>query len=344
MGEPTRFVIVGMQRSGTTVTHDYLQGHPEVATPAEEVHAAFFAAGDASVSRFLDVFDHVAGRQSGHRAVGLKTALPSAAHAVRIADRLRQLPAVRVVLVEREDLVAQLGSLRRAQSVGTWHRDRQSQSDRSGMRIRIGAEEFAQYVAEVEQSLAPLRALDGGRLLRLGYERDIASSRFGAELSAFLGITPRGAEVVRLAKVAPAAADYIEAHAVLHRLQDELLAAPRDTPTGAPAAAESRLFLVHQAQMLLARGDAGSAVRSALAAFGAPPDWGVETSTWAAAVLGDALFALGDLAEARTVAGTLARDHAADDDAAGLVQRILAAIERAGEVAPGPGAAPPGKS
>lgn len=344
MGEPTRFVIVGMQRSGTTVTHDYLQGHPEVATPTEEVHAAFFAAGDASGPRFLDVFDHVAGRQSGHRAVGLKTALPWAAHAVRIADRLRQVPAVRVVLVERADLVAQLGSLRRAQSVGTWHRDRQTQSDRSGMRIRIGADEFAHYVAEVEQSLAPLRGLDGGRLLRLGYERDIASSRFGAELSAFLGITPRGSEVVRLAKVAPAAADYIEDHAALRRLQDELLAAARVTPTGPSTAAESRLFLVHQAQMLLARGDAGAAVRSALAAFGAPPDWGVETSAWAAAVLGDALFASGDPAEARTVAATLRREHAADDEAVRLAQRILAEIERTGGADPGSGAVPPGRS
>lgn len=344
MGEPTRFVIVGMQRSGTTVTHDYLQGHPEVGTPAEEVHAAFFAAGDASGSRFLDVFDHVAGRQSEHRAVGLKTALPSAAHAVRIADRLRQLPAVRVVLVERADLVAQLGSLRRAQSVGTWHRDRQTHSDRSAMRIRIGADEFAHYVADVEQSLAPLRALDGGRLLRLGYERDIASSQFGAELSAFLGITPRGAEVVRLAKIAPAAADYIEDHAALRRLQDELLGAPCGTPTVAPAAAESRQFLVHQAQMLLARGDAGSAARSALAAFGAPPDWGVETSAWAAAVLGDALFALGDLAAARTVAETLRCEHAADDDAARLAQRIQAEIERTSRADPGPGAVPPGRS
>lgn len=35
MGEPTHFVIVGMQRNSTAVTHDYLQGHPEVRTPAE---------------------------------------------------------------------------------------------------------------------------------------------------------------------------------------------------------------------------------------------------------------------------------------------------------------------
>jgi hypothetical protein len=107
-----------------------------------------------------------------------------------------------VVLVERTDLVAQLGSLRRANALGAWHVDRNTRPPPDGQVVRIAAGEFARY----------------------------------------------GAEVVRLGKVAPAAADYIADYAALRRLQDVLQSSPRAVPAMVPAAAESRPVLREAAE------------------------------------------------------------------------------------------------
>lgn len=112
------FLIVGMQRSGTSVTLARLASHPQVVVPEEEIAAAFFATaildrsprGETRAQRthsFAEVFAHVAGGHAGAHATGLKTALPSREHAARLAGCLAtHAPALDLIVVRRNDLVA----------------------------------------------------------------------------------------------------------------------------------------------------------------------------------------------------------------------------------------------
>lgn len=313
MADPTRFLVVGMQRSGTTVTLAELHRHPAVAVAADEIHTAFFAPGAAREAQFLGVFDRVAGRRDGVAAVGIKTALPSAAHGERLARCLAdQGRSLAVILVERNDLVAQLASLRRAAGSGTWHRPAGAVASDSGNRVAITAAELTDYVAECRAALAPLHdALRGRRALHLDYERDIATGRASAMVTAFLGLPPIPTDEPALGKVSPPAAESVVDYAALCELADRLAAAPAPPPA-IPAPSPSRLFLLHLCAWHRQQGETAAAIDAALAALDAPADWGVETHEWACRALADLLFAAGDRRLAAKVGSELAQRCAGD--------------------------------
>ena len=56
MADPTRFLVVGMQRSGTTVTLAELHRHPAVAVAADEVRLVY-RRGESRVEVRLEVMD-----------------------------------------------------------------------------------------------------------------------------------------------------------------------------------------------------------------------------------------------------------------------------------------------
>ena len=59
---PVRFLVVGMQRSGTTLVYQLLAGHPDVAAnPREAAPALFHGLGAASFNTPRDLFAGWAG-------------------------------------------------------------------------------------------------------------------------------------------------------------------------------------------------------------------------------------------------------------------------------------------
>ena len=131
-----RFIVLGMQRSGTTVTHVCLAGHPEVCMAPDEVYVEpFFTRGLAAFTGgkesykdrqdgYARLFDLIAGfrAKESTRAVGFKVAIGSANDARDVANCLSEyLPDLKVILVHRSDLAAQFGSLQRAIASGEWH-------------------------------------------------------------------------------------------------------------------------------------------------------------------------------------------------------------------------------
>ena len=137
----TRFLILGMARSGTTVTHQALQGHPNVRSSMDELKVApFFTSGIAAFTvsganpfeqdngygllldaltlipceqRGLDVLGY--GGTDAHPkgdvlANGIKVAVGSAEEAETLVAALQRHPSLHelaIVRVHRADLVAQ---------------------------------------------------------------------------------------------------------------------------------------------------------------------------------------------------------------------------------------------
>jgi LPS sulfotransferase NodH len=343
-----RFLVVGMQRSGTTVTRSLLASHPDIALGPEEIHLAFFqrtvvAATDRGETpqhrsaTLRGVFDALAGRRADHAFVGLKTALTDAAATARLVACLAaHAHDVDLVVVRRHDLLAQLASLRRAQATGIWH-DHGGGGRGAEVKVTITPAELAAYVADCvacERLLATLAA--GRRVLHIDYEADIVGGQLVPVLQSFFGIALAAADRAdrALRKVSPPLADYLVDAERLAALVPGLRAAALATPLPAPEATdvESRLFLLYRAQWLLrrsagreaARDAARDAVHDALAAIDAPPDWGVTSQQWAADTLADALPRAGDAALVREVVQRLDRHlaHADDRHLRGLRRRL----------------------
>lgn len=346
-----RFLVIGMQRSGTTVTRSLLASHPDIALGPEEIHLAFFQRtvqtttnrGETPQHRsatLRSVVDALAGRRANHAFVGLKTALTDAAATARLVACLAaHAHDVDLVVVRRHDLLAQLASLRRAQATGIWH-DRGGGGRGAEVKVTITPAELAAYVTDCvacERLLATLAA--GRRVLHIDYEADIVGGQIASVLQSFFGIALATADRAdradrALRKVSPPLADYVVDAERLAALVPGLRAAALAKPLPAPEATdvESRLFLLYRAQWLLRRGTgrdaardaARDAVGDALAAIDAPPDWGVTSQQWAADTLADALPRAGDAALVREVVQRLDRHlaHADDRHLRGLRRRL----------------------
>lgn len=230
MSDPTRFLIVGMQRSGTTVTHHCLEGHPHVSLVTDEVAAdPFFTKGlsvfttgresfDARRRGFLRLFDaitlSVTDRQV--RAAGLKVALGTATDAIDLVECVREhFEGLKIVMVRRSDLVAQCASLRRAQRTGQWHAFGSRVKDTDD-RFEIPVREFDDYARGCRLIHAQLdRLKDTHQVCELVYERDIEHGLDHDRLFDFVGVDRVPASWMKMQKVSPPVESYIANHAQL---------------------------------------------------------------------------------------------------------------------------------
>ncbi len=276
----TRFVIAGMQRSGTTVTQRIVQGHPEVAMAwAEIAIEPFFGAGysawtfgneayaerEAAMPR---MFDAIAGMHADERtkARGFKVAVNNAREATQLAHALDEyLPDVRLVLTRREDVVAQFGSIVRARETGEWHS--WSERGEAGPRVELDPEELDAYDRECREIDAILRTVgDATRLFEVCYERDILGGTDPGALFDFLGVARVDVSWRTTQKTAPDPADYIEDYSALRRRvarsQPHDEASVRDGLRRARIEAadlEHDYVLVRRAERFAVRGDSGTA-------------------------------------------------------------------------------------
>ncbi len=267
---PTRFVVLGSQRSGTSVTQAILEGHPEVAMPWDETEADLLGRGYRAYTFGLEayrerqaanraLFDALAGLHAGAetRAIGVKVALDSLAAAVSVLNGLLEHhPETRVVYVVRDDLLAQFASLKRAEATGTWHL-RGSHPDHTGepVKLVLPADEFRDYALGALRTRVLVGSLAGLRpLLEVSFERDLLGGALDpATLFRFLGVAELPVTWATMRKVAPPVEDYVENVAELRAVLDGLPAVePAEVEAGARAAlvadarAERRLLVLCQ--------------------------------------------------------------------------------------------------
>lgn len=255
-----RFLIVGMARSGTTVTHQALQGHPNVRSNMDEVKVdPFFTRGLASFTvggqneyerdhgygLMIDALTMIpcslrtpglmgyGGLEEVPKgdvlANGIKVAVGNAEQAQMVVAALTShasLADLVVIRVIRRDLVAQHASLQRAVRTGRWHSF--SEQTNNGVDpnapFEIPEEHFRGYCRDAIVALEKLGELSSSHvMLDLSYEDEIAAMGTEAfqRVYEFLGLPAVDISWIGSKKVAPSVDRYVTNAARLYEIQRE---------------------------------------------------------------------------------------------------------------------------
>jgi len=221
-----RYIIVGPARSGTTVTHLCLAGHPNVSALNDEVKVhPFFTEGISTFTHgndreserrkgFLALFDTLCtlNRPEELVACGFKTAISNLTEAVDFVNSVQSfLKGVKIVLTLRDDIVAQFGSLERAKATGNWHswvkpkRGLEGKIKLDKIRLHAHAVEYLKTVRELQ------RLKEAHEVFEISYENDILPGNLQVyhRLFQFLELPDMEITWLRSKKVAPAPKDFI---------------------------------------------------------------------------------------------------------------------------------------
>lgn len=219
----TRYVIAGLPRSGTTLIHKAIAGHPNASALNDELRVSPF--WDQGLTAFTFGHDTPEERRAGHvtlfdaitsiaassetRAFGVKCCVSSPEEAELVVNSaMRTLPRVKIIVVVRRDLVAQYASLLRARRGGAWHSWRQT--DRPPVaQVHIRPLLFDRYVTNALDTLARLQVVPGSH--RVVFEELLASkvNRF-SEIFGFLDLPDVPVDWELGDKVSPPPAAYID--------------------------------------------------------------------------------------------------------------------------------------
>lgn len=151
------FLIVGLQRSGTTFLHKSLFSHPDIGVMTDELHPLFFLKNPVNMYSFGNCTDEEV--NSGHMKV-LDALTSSNMYKVggakvctttnfRIAERIvngikNNLMGVKIIHVERSSLLNQYISLQTAKRTKRFHSWDKQHNECSQYKIRKS--KFARYV------------------------------------------------------------------------------------------------------------------------------------------------------------------------------------------------------
>lgn len=221
-----RYTIIGPARSGTTITHLILAGHPQISALNDEVKVwplfklgiSVFTFGhnrkEEVAQGFRKLFDALAFLNANEmtRAGGIKCAVTSTEEVDVFVDCVRQFfPDMMIILTIRSDLLAQLGSLKRSRITGqahSWIKPRSA----APVRFRIDQAEYNHYLFANLEMIERLRALKLTHdCLEINYEQDILHglSNLNEKLFRFLQVDPVEPTWLNSHKVSPPPQDYI---------------------------------------------------------------------------------------------------------------------------------------
>lgn len=232
-----RYIIIGCQRSGTTVTHMALRGHPNISAINDEIKVSpLFAEGlgvftwggnpelteQEKKNGVIKLFDTVAGVKSNENtiAIGLKIAESQPNNASQFVDCLQNyLSDIKIILTIREDLVAQYGSILRRRvtgQIGSWNKNQYA----GDFKVKISESDFANYAVNCLKTLNILNKLEEThQVKKVIYEQDILPNDWNIyyELFSFLGLPKITIDWLDSDKVSPAPQEYIVNY---NKLQD----------------------------------------------------------------------------------------------------------------------------
>ncbi len=277
----SRFLVLGMQRSGTTVTQQVVEGHPQVAmTWAEVAIEPFLSPGisaftfgneayEERIKAYPALFDaltklHATPRTKAH---GLKVAANSHRESLVLANVLREyLSDVRLVLTVRRDLVAQFGSLVRARDTGVWH-VKKADAGSGEFKVTLDRQEFVDYATDCLATIQQMRSLgDRVPMFEVSYEDDIVPGSDWAGLCEFLGVDVMPIQWLKMGKVSPPPDHYIENYhemvEVLQGIEVPSIESEREVARDAVVASakdELHYQVVRRAEYMLKNGDPSTA-------------------------------------------------------------------------------------
>lgn len=234
-----RYLIIGYSRSGTTVIHLLLKGHPNVAALNDELRVSpFFTEG---ISAFTYGHDLAEEKERGYSvlldgltslcanentmAFGAKCTCDRESNARSLVDTLQQhLPDLKIILMVRNDLVAQYGSLRSAERSGIWHSWYEGFKNRKIHTLKIKRWLFIRYVVSCLDTYQVLRELHQTHdVIECVYEEFLVSQESVYEkLCNFLGIPQIEAMWLDSKKVMPPPEEYITNYDEMTSLLEKL--------------------------------------------------------------------------------------------------------------------------
>ena len=228
--EFSRYIIVGPARSGTTVTHLCLAGHPNVSALNDEVKVhPFFTEGISTFTHgndretefktgFMAIFDALCTLNNREEllACGLKTAIRNLKDAEDFVKSVQAyFPAVIIILTLRNDIVAQYGSLERARITGNWHSWVKSEGRLEG-KIILDKDRLHAHAVEYLKTVRELQRLkETHEVFEVFYENDILPDNLQVyyRIFSFLKLPKIEITWLRSKKVAPKPEEFIANYA-----------------------------------------------------------------------------------------------------------------------------------
>lgn len=232
-----RYIVLGCCRSGTTVTHLTIKGHPNVCALNDELLVTPFY--NKGISSFTQGHDLEIEKQNGHKKIfdaitsiqkneqtiytGLKTSLNyNRKYIDYIKDVLNSyFPNIKIIITIRNDLVAQYGSWIRAMRTGKHHSwDKSIKEIKTP--ISINKYLFIKYLFDCFWFIDNMRDLKKTHdVLEFSYENDISNGRF-EKLFDFLELDNVDINWLEAKKVSPKPENYIKNYKLLTNLFMEL--------------------------------------------------------------------------------------------------------------------------
>ncbi len=234
----TRYIIIGPNRSGTTVVHLAVEGHPNATALSDEMRVStFFTRGIRAFTYgselpeerqrgFSALFDAITLLRGSPdtMAYGAKVATNSPRLARVIVETLQDsLPDMKVIIMARRDLVAQYGSLLHMRRSGILHSWYEGFKTLKVRKMRISKWRFLTYCIGIEgmyRTLLDLKATHD--VLDVEFEDLLSNpSVMYARLFQFLGLPAVEPNWVDSKKVLPPPDRYIKNYAQLRVLLEK---------------------------------------------------------------------------------------------------------------------------
>lgn len=234
-----RYLIVGCPRSGSTVIHLLLKGHPNIAALNDELKVSpFFTEGISTFTfgndlveeknlSFSVLFDAITSIAAKDRTVvsGAKCICHSPTRASALVNRLQtHLKDLKIILIVRKDLVAQYGSMIHARKSGIYHSWYKGFENRETHQLTINKWLFIGYATNCLDTLNVLRELHKTHdIVECVYEDLLVSpGRVYKQLFDFLDVPQVNVTWLKSKKVMPDPEKYIRNYSEMRSLLAQL--------------------------------------------------------------------------------------------------------------------------
>lgn len=231
----TRYIILGHQRTGTTVTHFFLKNHQQISTLDSEINDIhFYTKGIKAFTNsqhndnemrdsYLKLFDTIASLEEGEKKIlGFKTALDKVKAAKKIVKTIQKyLYDVKIIIVYRDSCIDVKASMEKSKTTGIWH---SWQNDKSSDSIRINKNDYTNFYRNYHAIYEELfKLFDTNDVMIFNYEENILPNKKANydKILNFLGITDENVDIP-LKKISPPAKNYIDNYDEIYQLDVKL--------------------------------------------------------------------------------------------------------------------------
>ena len=229
-----RFLIIGIQRSGTTFVSRLLSGHPDCEMFSDELKITpLFSSGiklfgygsetKEDINRgYVNLFDAITRKERNVSFWGAKIALANPFLAKTLVSCLNEyFTDINIIRVNRVDSVARIGSLVRAKKSGVFHSWSQNAKSNIQINFKIPQGTFKRYYLrelEIESILDQLIH----PVIEVNYENDINNQNDKSKLLEKIGINKITPDWINTKKVAPNPEQYIKNYKKLAKYREKL--------------------------------------------------------------------------------------------------------------------------